>query len=283
MNRWAIWMNIIEGLSMLLSPVVSLFLFFAKTLRFQRVVLRVVASLLIINFVTLFFGEMGLWVKYFEASRFVRALGWFFLGMKPMWIFYAVVVAICSAGYFVSKRRISRKEKPHHPQPLPGFFQEIFLRETVPVFGIGKICSVVCVSLLAIGMLAFAREVIIERYFLGPPADLPGADYGKCVCYNHEGLMITVDKDGGISNRDRILSLPEFKAFLEERLADKPRSSRTYVDLEGRFSVEEYVEEISIHLRVDQQCSYKNLRRVLNALNEQKIRWGYFRVVEPDD
>ena len=95
--------------------------------------------------------------------------------------------------------------------------------------------------------------------------------------------MITVDKDGGISNRDRILSLPEFKAFLEERLADKPRSSRTYVDLEGRFSVEEYVEEISIHLRVDQQCSYKNLRRVLNALNEQKIRWGYFRVVEPDD
>jgi len=275
MDGWGIWIDRIAILALLLSPIGALLLFFARTPRIQRVILRTVASLLTINFATLFLGEMGWCFKCFEPTFFVRSLGWFFRGMRTMWIFYAAIGAICGIGYWVSKRRISRREKPDafHPSSHP-------IQEAVPAFGIGKIFSIVCTSLFAIGMLAFAREVIIERYRYGIPIDMAAADYGACICYNHESLIITVDKNGGISNSKGMLGLAGFQALLKETLADKPRFTNVYVDMGGNTSSQEYVAEIAIHLRVDRRCSYRNLRRVLEILNDQNIRWVYFRVSE---
>ena len=277
---WEIPISTLRILSLFLSPVMALVLFFAKTLRFQRVILGTVFLLFTTNFAILFLWDIIEHFVHLEASLALRSFGWLLHNMKPLLAFYAVIIVIASIGYFVSNRRISHREKSLPLQSSSDPTHQTLLRQTVPFFGIGKICSLTCVSLLAIGVLAFARKIMVERYFFGMPVDLPGADYGKCISHTREVLMITVDKDGGISSREKILSPTEFEALLAEILANKPRSSTAYIDGEGRLATQESVEEISVHLRVDQRCSYQNLRRVLNALREQNIRRAHFRVSE---
>jgi biopolymer transport protein ExbD len=278
MNGWLIWIDLLRILSVLVPPIASLLLFFAKTRRFQRVILRTIASLLFINFMILFFLNTDRWIYWGEASWFVRSLSWFFHDMKPMFIFYAIIIAISSIGYWVSKRRLSHQKEPD-PSKLPLPTQ---LQQNQPMMKMGKIYSIVGVSLFAIGMLIFARAVIIEQYFFGIPLDLPRATYSKCIS-PFENLQITIDQNGNISNREKKLTPEEFQAILIETIADNPRSTNTYTNLIGRVIHQEYVNEITIQLRVDSQCPYKNLRPILKILREQNIRGGFFRTAEPAD
>lgn len=273
MNEWGI-------LAIYISFLMSLPLFFVKRERTRKILLYTSLFLLaggLVSSVTDF-----LWPPYenIQASRYVDMLIWHAGDLKYIVIPAIIALIFVAAANRIAKRRIVKRLPSLDPRNQSHSDAWIRLQKSTPMFGTFPIITIVFASLFGIAMLVFAREVMIEKYWFGPSVDLPATYYGKCISYNCENIIITMGPKGELSTREGTLSLEELRQEIARVTAEIPLITRNYMDTAGVVKQDEFIGDLVVHLRVDENCQFEKVKEVLAVLESQKIRYGWFRVVD---
>jgi len=116
-----------------------------------------------------------------------------------------------------------------------------------------KIFTVSLIGLLAILVLLFGIYVNKDNPH---PIDIPSASHGKVVSTDKAHLWVTVDQAGNIYRDKEKMSLVDFEKQI----------------LSGKYGC--------IDLRVDSNCTFENLKPILEKMNKPEIDYTCFKVAE---